>query len=153
MCVTERLHFHFSLSCIGEGNGNPLQCSSLENPRDGVTQSRTRLKWLSSSSSSSNACVCVCVCLCVCVCVCVCVHAWKSTRLLCLWNFPDKNTGVCCHFLLQGIFPSQGLNPRLLQLQHWQADSLPLSHKGSPLDVIFGKGLFNSFGYHKEDNT
>ena len=50
---TERLHFHFSLSCIGEGNGNPLQCSRLENPRDGgawwaavygVTQSRTRLK-------------------------------------------------------------------------------------------------------------
>ena len=33
--TTERLHFHFSLSCIGEGNGNPLQCSSLENPRDG----------------------------------------------------------------------------------------------------------------------
>ena len=56
---TERLHFHFSLSCIGEGNGNPLQCSCLENPRDGrawwaaiygVAQSRTRLKWLSSSS-------------------------------------------------------------------------------------------------------
>ena len=56
--TTERLHFHFSLSCIGEGNGNPLQCSCLENPRDGeawwvavygVTQSRTRLKWLSSS--------------------------------------------------------------------------------------------------------
>ena len=50
---TERLHFHFSLSCIGEGNGNPLQCSCLENPRDGgawwtaicgVAQSRTRLK-------------------------------------------------------------------------------------------------------------
>ena len=46
-------HFHFSLSCIGEGNGNPLQCSCLENPRvggawwaavSGVTQSRTRLK-------------------------------------------------------------------------------------------------------------
>ena len=57
--TTERLHFHFSLSCIGEGNGNPLQCSYLENPRDGgawwaavygVTQSWTRLKWLSSSS-------------------------------------------------------------------------------------------------------
>ena len=56
--TTERLHFHFSLSCIGEGNGNPLQCSCLENPRDGgawwaavygVTQSRTQLKWLSSS--------------------------------------------------------------------------------------------------------
>ena len=59
--MTERLHFHFSLSCIGEGNGNPLQCSCLENPRDrgawwaavyGFTQSWTRLKWLSSSSSS-----------------------------------------------------------------------------------------------------
>ena len=63
--MTERLHFHFSLSCIGEGNGNPLQCSCLENPRDrgawwaavyGVTQSRTWLKQLSSSSSSSTKC-------------------------------------------------------------------------------------------------
>ena len=61
--TTERLHFHFSLSCIGEGNGNPLHCSCLENPRDGgawwaavygVAQSRTRLKRLSSSSSSSS---------------------------------------------------------------------------------------------------
>ena len=57
--TTERLPFHFSLSCIGEGNGNPLQCSCLENPRDGgawwaavygVTQSRTRLKGLSNNS-------------------------------------------------------------------------------------------------------
>ena len=57
--TTERLHFPFSLSCIGEGNGNPLQCSCLENPRDGgawqavvygVTQSCTQLKRLSSSS-------------------------------------------------------------------------------------------------------
>ena len=56
--MTEWLHFHFSLSCIGEGNGNPLQCSCLENPRDGeawwaavsgVAQSRTRLKWHTSS--------------------------------------------------------------------------------------------------------
>ena len=69
----EWLHFHFSLSCIGEGNGNPLQRSCLENPRDrgawwaavyGVAQSRTRLKWLSSSSS----------------------------RFLCPWNSPGKNT-------------------------------------------------------------
>ena len=52
--MTERLHFHFSLLCIGEGNGNPLQCSCLENPRDGVTD-WTRLKWLSSSSSSSKS--------------------------------------------------------------------------------------------------
>ena len=60
--TTEWLHFHFLLSCIGEGNGNPLQCSCLEKPRDGgawwaavygAAQSRTRLKRLSSSSSSS----------------------------------------------------------------------------------------------------
>ena len=58
--TTERLHFHFSLSCFGEGDGNPTQCSCLENPRDrgarwasvyGVAQSRTWLKRLSSSSS------------------------------------------------------------------------------------------------------
>ena len=48
--MTERLHFHFSLLCIEE-NGNALQCSCLENPRDGFAQSRTRLKWLSSNSS------------------------------------------------------------------------------------------------------
>ena len=61
--MPERLHFHFSLSCIGEGNGNPLQCSCLENPRDGgawwaavygVIQSRTRLKQLSSSMTHFN---------------------------------------------------------------------------------------------------
>ena len=65
--TTERLHFHFSLSRIGEGNGNLLQCSYLENPRDGgawwaavygVTQSRTRLKQLSSSSSSQSLRLC-----------------------------------------------------------------------------------------------
>ena len=69
---------------------------------------------------------------------CVCVHS-----LSCVWHFvtlwtvahqaplsiPGKNTGVGCHALLQGIFPTQGSNPHLL---HWQADSLPLSHPGSP---------------------
>ena len=63
--TTERLPFHFSPSCTGEGNGNPFQCSCLENPRDGgawwtavfgVAQSRTRLKGLSSSSSSMLIC-------------------------------------------------------------------------------------------------
>ena len=48
----------------------------------------------------------------------------QPVMLLCSWNFPGKNTGVACHFLLQGIFPTQGLN---LHLLHWQADSLPLS--------------------------
>ena len=62
--MTEQVHFHFSLSCIGEGNGNPLQCSCLEKPRDGgawwaaiygVAQSQTRLKWLNSSSSGFSS--------------------------------------------------------------------------------------------------
>ena len=61
--TTERLHFHFSLSSIGAGNGTPLQCSGLENPRDGgawwaaiygVTQSQTQLKRLSSSSMANR---------------------------------------------------------------------------------------------------
>ena len=68
--TTEQLHFHFSVSCIGEGNGNPLQCSCLENPRDGgawwaaiygVTQSRTQLKRLSSSSSNTKSSSCLSV--------------------------------------------------------------------------------------------
>ena len=61
------------------------------------------------------------------------VQLWDSMdcspRTLCPWNFPGKNTGVGCHFLLQGIFLTQGSNQRLL---HWQVDSLPLSHLGSP---------------------
>ena len=74
--MTERLHFHFSLSCIGKGNGNPLQCSCLENPRDGgawweavygVAQSRTRLKRLSSSSSNN------------------CLSLWLWTRHIPCW--------------------------------------------------------------------
>ena len=63
--TTERLHFHFSLSCIGEGNGNPFQCSCLENPSDGgawwaaiygVAQGQTWLKWLSSSMYHNKLC-------------------------------------------------------------------------------------------------
>ena len=85
--------------------------------------------------------------LCVCVCVCVCVHAryvtsvvsgclrpcglWP-TRLLCPWGSPGKSAGVSFHALLQGIFPTQGWNPRLSCLLHRQADSYPLCHQGSP---------------------
>ena len=80
--TTEQLHFHFSLSCIGEGNGNPLQCSCLENPRDGgacwaavsgVAQSRTWLKRLSSSSS----------------------RVFMNTRILCKWGEGTGNK--ICH--------------------------------------------------------
>ena len=56
-----------------------------------------------------------------------------STRLLYSWDFSGKNTGAGCHFLLQGIFLTQGSNLLLLCLLHWQEDSVPLSHLGSPL--------------------
>ena len=62
-------------------------------------------------------------------------HGLQPIRLLCSRNFPGKNTKAGCHFLLQEIFPTQGLNPRLLSLLHWQADSLPLHHLGSPFPL------------------
>ena len=58
-----------------------------------------------------------------------------STRLLCSWDFPGKNVRTGCNFLLQGIFPTQGLN---LHLLHWQVDSLPLSHQWSPVCPYIG---------------
>ena len=114
--ATEPLPFHFSLSCIGEGNGNPLQCSCLENPRDGgawwaavygVAQSRTRLKRLGS------------------------LAGLQLGRLLCPWNSPVKNTGVGCYFLLQGIFLTQGSNlisPSQIIYQ--------LGHQGNPASSL-----------------
>ena len=66
-------------------------------------------------------------------------HGLQPARFLCPWDFPGKNTGVGCHFLLQRIFLTQGLNLSFLQLLHWQVSSLPLappgkskSHLGSP---------------------
>ena len=79
----------------------------------------------------------MCVCVCVCVLSCSVMssslqpYGLQPPRLLCPWNSPSKNPGAGCHFLLQRIFPTQGLNPSLLHLLHWQADSLPLSHPGS----------------------
>ena len=125
--MTERLHFHFSLSCIGEGNGNPLQCSCLENPRDGgawcaaisgVAQSRTRLKRLSSSS-----------------------------RLLCPSHSSGKNTGVGCHALLQAIFLTQGLNLDFLHCRH-SLPSEPRRMASRPFfycRYLFVHAIFSSF--------
>ena len=55
------------------------------------------------------------------------LHGLEPARLLCSRDFPGMNTAVGCHFLLQGILPTQGSNPGLL---NWQADSLPLGHQG-----------------------
>ena len=90
--TTEWLHFHFSLSCIGEGNGNPLQYSCLENPRDGgawwavvygVTQSPTRLKRLSSGSSSS--CNLLLPMLLQWISVCVYIHIIYACTYVCIY--------------------------------------------------------------------
>ena len=70
-------------------------------------------------------------------------HARKPARLLCPKDFPGKNIGVGCHFLLQGIFPTQGLNPRLLHLLCWQADSLPLRYTEDCKKIVFT--LFSHF--------
>ena len=68
-------------------------------------------------------------------------HGLKLARLLYPWDFPGKNTGVGCPFLLQQIFPTQGLNPGLL---HWQVGSLPLSHQGSPSVSLISENSFIS---------
>ena len=83
---------------------------------------------------------------CVCVCVCARAHSVMSdslrptgpypTRFFCPWNFPGRNTGVGCHALLQGIFPTQESNWCLLCPLYWQADYLPLPHLGSPVLFI-----------------
>ena len=106
--MTERLHFHFLLSCIGEGNVNPLQCSCLENPRDGrawwaavygVTQSRTWLTWLSSSCSEQPQCLEISVVF------------WK----LSLWVLDDHNGdwdgAFWCRTLLLLGLPSDWWRP------------------------------------------
>ena len=70
-------------------------------------------------------------------------HGLQSTRLLYPWDSPGKNTGVDRHFLLQGILPTHGSNPHLPHLLHWQVNSLPLSHLGSPfIGQIMFKGAW-----------
>ena len=65
---------------------------------------------------------------------------WPAS-LLCPWDSPGKNAGVGCHFLLQGIFPTQGSNLCLLCLLHWQVGSLPLAPPGKPF-LVKAVGLF-----------
>jgi len=61
-------------------------------------------------------------------------HGLQPAGLLCSWDFLGKNTGLSCHFLLQGIFLTQGFKLCLLCLLHWQEDSSPLCHLGIPWD-------------------
>ena len=150
MGTTERLHFHFSLSCIGEGNGNPLQCSCLGNPKGGevwwaavygVPQSQTQLKRLSSSSN-------------------VYIYIYESEvkmsrsvvsdplqphGLYSPWNSPGKNTGVGSLSLLQEVFPTQGSNPGL---PHCRQILYQLSHKGSPIYIYIYLYIYTHTNTH-----
>ena len=63
-------------------------------------------------------------------------YGLQPARLLCPWNLPGKNTEVGFHFLVLGIFPTEGSKPYLLCFMHWQEDSLPLCHLGSPENPI-----------------
>ena len=112
-------------SCIGEGNGNPLQCSCLEDPRDGrawwaavygVTQSQTRLKWLSSSSSSSLISMCLDVFL-------LGFILWDSLCLLDLINYFLFHVGEIFNYNLLKIF----LVPFLFLLFFWDPYYLNVS--------------------------
>ena len=94
-------HFHFPLSCIGEGNGNPLQCSCLENPRDrgawwaaiyGVAQSQTRLKQLSSSSSRGKNLSCYSRCMSLFALFCTQAELYKFPLFLCLFLFTGRDS-------------------------------------------------------------
>ena len=139
--MTERLHFHFSLSCIGEGNGNLLQYSCLENPRDGgawwaaiygAAQSQTRLKWLSSREYLSPRLVaksCQALCdLMDCSSPGSSVHGISQARILEWGAFPcsrgsshprDRTCISCIGFLLS----------------HWETPLSP--HHSLPVDQLF----------------
>ena len=123
------------------GNGNPLQCSCLENPRvrgawwaavSGVAQSQKQLKRLSKTVKSVVLGTVVC-------CVSCLVMSNPMDCDLCPWNSPGKNTGVNYYSLLQGIFPTQGWNPSLPYcrqiLYHWATREDPWAQSTALVNV------------------
>ena len=130
--MTEQLHFHFSLWCNREGNGHPLQCSCLENPRDGgawwaavygVAQSRTQLKRLSSTS---------------------------SIRLLSPWGFFRLEYWSALPCLSPGDLPNPGIKPRS---PTFQEDSLLSEPRGKPKNTGVGSlSLLQGFFLTQEWN-
>ena len=113
----------------GEGNGNPLQCSCLENPTDGramdggafrlqaMGSQRVGHDWSDLAGAAAVAAYIPCCCLVAKLCPTLLgPHGPQPIRLLCPVDSPSKNSGVGCHFLLQRTFPTQGSNPSLL---HW----------------------------------
>ena len=88
-----------------------------------------------SNSERERECVCAHAHVCLVMSDSVTQQTVACQAPLCPWNFPGMNTEVGCHFLLQGIFPTQGSNLCLLHLLHWQGDSLPLCHLGSKAEA------------------
>ena len=139
--TTEWLHFHFSLSCIGEGNGNQLQCSCLENLRDeggwwpaiyGVAQSQTRLKWLSSNLAAYQTPPRVSLCPCVCLCVLYlikhltwdwpCHKIWSSRYCSVSYrhNVVQKMSGTCLYSLTEDFHRLNHTSPFPPTPRPWQ---------------------------------
>jgi len=77
-----------------------------------------------------------CVCMGTQSCLTLMTAGLYPARLLCPWNSPGKSTGVSCHFLLQEIFLTQGLNPSLLHLLYWKVGSLPAEPLRKPLLLL-----------------
>ena len=106
------------------------------------------LDWVFSQYSIRANMYWTCVCMGACMLSCQIVsnslqpHGLQPKRILCPWDFPGKNTGVGCHFLLQGILLTQGSNPHLLCLLHWQTGSLPLSPWAYILCLVLSKAHY-----------
>ena len=123
-----RIHWNSKVPCgLNDKFSYKIQCNSFK-WRKGFSSS---FKYLLNQHRYPAFPLVICVC-----CVTSVVsdplqpRGLQPTRLLCPWAFPGKNTGVGCYFLLQGIFLTQGSNPWLLGLLHWQAGSLPLAPPG-----------------------
>ena len=133
----------------GEGKVYPLQYSGLENSMDRIVHgiAKSGHDWATFISLEEDRCshrtwgYMLLVLSCSVMSNSLQPFWLQLSRLLCPWNFPGKNTGVGCHFLLQGIFPTQESNNGLLCLLHWQVDALPLHHLGSPIHCLLNNIL------------
>ena len=126
---TERVHFHFHFHlafCVKKSK-SPTQ--ALGWAVTWVGDGKEEILWWRDTESFWD----IVVSSLSCVPTLLRPHGLQPTRLFCPWNFPGKDTGVSCHFILQGIFPTQGSNPHLL---HGQANSLQPSHQGSPSEIL-----------------
>ena len=163
--TTQRLHFHFSLSCIGEGNGNPLQCSCLENPRDGgawwaavygVAQSWTRLKWLSSKAASYSGAAMLSKSLIQFsvdgwVCVPCLSLAWGQTMVGVMAVMVNSFKRACASTpRLPGLLYSVPLTPRQATVSPYLCWRLLDTHRQVWLSLFWGHcSFFLSPGAHK----